>query len=459
MVGYYIEITNPNIAKVPPDYARKQSMSNAERFVTPELLQWEAALAEAEAGLQAADQARYLALQRAVGAEAGRLLGTADALARVDVIAALAEVAELHGLVRPELEEGTGLEIVGGRHPLVERVLPGGGFIPNNCRLGGEHPHLAIVTGPNMGGKSTYLRQVALIVYLAQIGSFVPAEAARVGLVDRIFARIGAHDDLAAGQSTFLLEMAETAAIARLATPRSLVLLDEIGRGTTSADGLAIALAVAEHLHEIVAARTLFATHYSELARAAECWPGAVNLHVRAEEHEGSVVFLYRVTPGVADRSFALHVARMAGMPEPITLRAAELLANAASVPSPQAAAPPQSTATPPLPELAAAPPPLPQSVLLPAHDAVAIRASEAGGDLFVPARPERRALRRLAEVGQPAAELAAEVLRLDLAATTPMEALNALFALQQRARALQGYGQGREPEGQGHEQRGYRIG
>jgi len=462
VVGYYIEVTNPNIAKVPANYTRKQSMSNAERFVTPELLQWEAALAEAEAGLQKADNARYLALQRAVGAEAGRLLGTADALARVDVIAALAEVGELHGFVRPELEEGTGLEIVAGRHPLVERVLPGGGFIPNDCRLGGEHPHLAIVTGPNMGGKSTYLRQVALIVYLAQIGSFVPAAAARIGLVDRIFARIGAHDDLAAGQSTFLLEMAETAAIARLATPRSLVLLDEIGRGTTSADGLAIALAVAEHLHEIVAARTLFATHYSELARAAECWPGAVNLHVRAEEHEGSVVFLYRVTPGVADRSFALHVARMAGMPEPITLRAAELLANAAPLPLPYATTPPPTPDADPVPALDAAslpgstaqPPPARDAPLPARNDAVAVQDTAVEADL-APPRSEPRALRRISEVGHAADGLAAELLRLDLAATTPIEALNALFALQQWARALHGQG----ADGQAREQRGYQIG
>lgn len=392
--GYYIEVTNPNVSKVPRHYVRKQTLAHAERFVTEELLRWETALAEAEAALQDLDRSRFKDLQQAITRDAVRLLSTAAALAQVDALCALAEVAETRGYARPDLIEGGDLHIAAGRHPLVEAMAGPGSFIPNDCILGGDQPSLAIITGPNMGGKSTFLRQVALIVYLAQVGSFVPAASATIGLADRIFARIGAHDDLAAGQSTFLLEMAETAAIVRLASPRSLVLLDEIGRGTTSSDGRALAQAVAEHLHEIVGARSLFATHYYELARAAEDWPGACNLHLRAEEHEGRVVFLYKVGRGIADRSFALHVARMAGMPEGITQRAQDLLAtmNGRAVALPGAAPPPDRPIEPPRP----------------------LRVAEDDGHL---------------------GEVLEDVLDQDLASTTPMEALNLLYSLQQRAR------------------------
>jgi DNA mismatch repair protein MutS len=297
-----------------------------------------------------------------------------------------------------------------------------------------------------MGGKSTYLRQVALVVYLAQIGSYVPAIEARIGLADRIFARIGAHDDLAAGHSTFLLEMAETAAILRLATPRSLVLLDEIGRGTTSSDGQAIARAVAEHIHEAVGARTLFATHYYELARAAEGWPGAVNIHVRAEEHGGQVVFLYRIAQGIADKSFALHVARMAGMPEPITLRAADLLAEATEgraagksepvQPDPERSRPDHEQRGPGQKSSWQGPDPegLVGGTNIPAPSEVEIE-SPAG-------RP--RPL-HVADHWPGAAAVTAELLNLDLASTTPIEALNVLYHLQQRARS--GYAEDMRPQ------------
>jgi DNA mismatch repair protein MutS len=391
--GYFIEVSKSNLSKVPPDFTRKQTLVNAERFVTAELLQWEAELADAEAQLQEADAERFSTLLRDISGEASRLQQTAAALARLDVTAALAEAADLHGYTRPELNEGTELVIEGGRHPLVEAALGPEAFIPNDCRLGGDWPVLAVVTGPNMGGKSTYLRQTALIVYLAQIGSFVPARRVRIGLVDRIFTRVGAQDHLARGQSSFLVEMAETAAIVRLATSRSLVLLDEIGRGTTSIDGQAIAHAVAEYLHDVLQSRTLFATHYYELARAAESWPRACNLHVAAEEHGAEVVFLYSVAPGTADKSFALQVARMAGMPEQIVRRAEDLV----SVRNAHVA--PTHSQDVPIPEM----------------------------------RPPIRL--NVAE-SAPEGSLSEALLALDLASTTPIAALNALHELQQRARS-----------------------
>jgi DNA mismatch repair protein MutS len=390
--GYYIEVSKANLGKVPADYTRKQTLVNAERFVTAELLHWEAELAEAEARLRERDAERFAALLQGITAEAPRLQRTAEALGILDTLGSLAEVSEQRRYSRPELVDTTELSIVEGRHPLVEAAVGPESYIANDCRLGGGGPCLAIVTGPNMGGKSTYLRQVALIVYLAQIGSFVPAAHARVGLVDRIVTRVGAHDHLARGQSTFLVEMAETAAIARLATQRSLVLLDEIGRGTTSCDGQAIAHAVAEYLHDVVEARALFATHYYEVARAAERWPRACNLHVTAEEHGDDVVFLYSVTPGVADKSFALHVARLAGMPEQILRRAEELVAAWSPLGAELALEPDERPVTQP-----------------PIQFRVA----------------ERPTVDQMTE----------SLLALDLAATTPIAALNTLHRLQQQAR------------------------
>ncbi|HVA93004.1 MAG TPA: DNA mismatch repair protein MutS [Chloroflexota bacterium] len=390
--GYYIEVSRANLGKVPADYVRKQTLVNAERFVTAELLHWEAELAEAEARLREKDAERFTALLQGISRETPRLQRTAEAFGVLDALGSLAEVAEQRRFSRPELVDSTELAITAGRHPVVEAAIGPESYIANDCRLGGEGPSLAIVTGPNMGGKSTYLRQVALIVYLAQIGSFVPATHARIGLVDRIVSRVGAHDHLARGQSTFLVEMAETAAITRLATPRSLVLLDEIGRGTTSCDGQAIAHAVAEYLHDIVEARALFATHYYEVARAAESWARACNLHVAAEEHGEDVVFLYAVSPGVADKSFALHVARLAGMPEQIVRRAEDLVAAWSPVnPGRTAELYAQGVSQPP----------------------IQFRVAE-------------RAAPNLVIDG---------LLALDLAATTPIAALNALHHLQRQAR------------------------
>ena len=272
---------------------------------------------------------RWRGSRALVTAEAGRLLATARTLAELDALLALAEVAARNQWTAPEVDESDALEIVAGRHPVVEAHLGGEPFIPNDCHLGGEGPRQAIVTGPNMGGKSTWLRQTALIVLLAQIGSWVPAAQARVGLVDRIFTRVGAQDDLARGQSTFMTEMVETAAILHQATARSLLILDEVGRGTATDDGLAIARAVLEDINRRIGARALFATHYLELTAVAQELPGVTNVHVAALEREGRVVFLYAVQPGPADRAYGIQVARLAGLPPWVADRAEMLLAEA----------------------------------------------------------------------------------------------------------------------------------
>jgi DNA mismatch repair protein MutS len=320
--GYYIEVTRPNLAMVPGDYVRKQTVATGERYIT-------APLKEAESRVLAADD-EIVALERAVLAELGtqvtvaaaRLIETAGTLAQLDALLSLAEVAVRGAWVAPTLEESEVLEISGGRHPVVEGSLAGEPFIDNDCSLGCDGKHVLLLTGPNMGGKSTFLRQTALIVLLAQIGSFVPAKSARIGLVDRIFTRVGAHDDLAGGASTFMVEMVETATILNQATNRSLVILDEVGRGTSTYDGLAIARAVLEDLHNRVRARTLFATHYLELTQLADGMDGLLNAHVAVLESEGRVIFLYAVRPGSADRAYGIHVARLAGLPPWVADRA-----------------------------------------------------------------------------------------------------------------------------------------
>jgi DNA mismatch repair protein MutS len=333
--GYYLEVTHPHRDRVPADYVRKQTLANAERYVTPQLKEAEARILHAEERIGAVERALFAVLLGRIGAQAARLLRTADALAHLDVYLALAEVADRSGYVCPEVQEGDELVIEAGRHPVVEAALGPEQFVANDCALGGEGPRIALLTGPNMAGKSTYLRQVALIVLLAQIGSFVPARRARLGLVDRIFTRIGAQDDLAAGASTFMVEMVETAAILRHATPRSLVVLDEIGRGTSTEDGLAIARAVVEHLHDRVGARALFATHYHELIALASELSRLQNLHTAVREDHGEVVFLHRVVPGAADRSYGLHVARLAGLPADVLVRATTLLTEGQSAAAP----------------------------------------------------------------------------------------------------------------------------
>jgi DNA mismatch repair protein MutS len=332
--GYFLEVTRPNLGLVPEDWRRKQTVAGGERFVTAELKDAEARLLAADeeiAGLEGAAVARVC---EAVAMEVGRLQRAAAALAVLDALLALAETAVRRGWTRPELSAGEDLDIRGGRHPVVEDALAGDPFIPNDCRLGGEHPRQVVVTGPNMGGKSTWLRQVGLIVLLAQVGSFVPAAAARVGLVDRICTRVGAHDDLARGRSTFMVEMTETASILHGATGRSLLLLDEIGRGTGTADGLAIAQAVLEDIAGRIGARCLFATHYLELTAVAEALPGAANAHVGALEAAGRVVFLYAVRPGPADRAYGVQVARLAGLPPWVADRAETLLEGIRSAPA-----------------------------------------------------------------------------------------------------------------------------
>jgi DNA mismatch repair protein MutS len=324
--GYYIEVSNANLPSVPAHYIRKQTLVNAERFITPDLKEHEARILQAEERIAATERRVFAELLQKISADAGRLFSGADALAHLDVYRALADIASQNNYVRPELADGDAIEIVAGRHPVVEVTLEEEGFMPNDCALDCADRQVMVITGPNMGGKSTYLRQVALTVLMAQIGSFVPAESARIGLVDRIFTRVGAQDDIAAGQSTFMVEMVETANILNHATARSLLVLDEIGRGTSTYDGLAIARATVEHIHDQIGARTLFATHYHELTQLADRYPRIYNANVAVAEDGGSVVFLHRVIPGGADRSYGIHVARLAGLPADVTERAEEAL-------------------------------------------------------------------------------------------------------------------------------------
>ncbi|HLK10418.1 MAG TPA: DNA mismatch repair protein MutS [Candidatus Binatia bacterium] len=325
--GYYIEVTRPNLPLVPADYERKQTLVGAERFVTPALKDYEAKVLGAEERLRVLEGHLFDELLEQVAMRQPTLARTADALATLDTLAALAAVAHRRGWIRPTLTQAPTLRIRGGRHPVVE-ALADTPFVPNDTTLAADGPQVLILTGPNMGGKSTYLRQVALIVLLAQVGAFVPAAEAEVGLVDRIFTRVGASDNLAAGESTFMVEMRETAAILGDLSPRSLVILDEIGRGTSTFDGISIAWAVAERLHDAPERpRTLFATHYHELTALAETRARVVNLCVAVAEWKGDIVFLRQIAPGPASRSYGVEVARLAGVPAPVVGRARELLA------------------------------------------------------------------------------------------------------------------------------------
>ncbi len=328
--GYYLEVSKANLKRVPPEYVRKQTLVNAERFITPDLKEHEALILNAQERILDIETRLFRQVCEQVAAWAERLLTTARALARLDVHCALAEVALRHNYVRPLLAEDDTIEIVAGRHPVVELTLHDKPFVPNDAHLSAEDM-ISIITGPNMSGKSTYLRQVALIVLMAQIGSFVPAQRARIGLVDRIFTRIGAQDVIAAGQSTFMVEMTETAVLLHASTPRSLIILDEIGRGTSTYDGLAIARAVVEYIHNhprIKGAKTLFATHYHELVQLEEYLPHVRNYNVAVVEEGDKVVFLHKIVPGGADRSYGIHVARLAGVPKAVINRATEILAE-----------------------------------------------------------------------------------------------------------------------------------
>ncbi|MBI4232977.1 MAG: DNA mismatch repair protein MutS [Chloroflexi bacterium] len=394
--GYYIEVTKPNLSRVPADYLRRQTLVNAERFITPDLKEYESLVLNAQERMAELEGALFRQVCRQVGEEAPRILATADALAQVDVFCALGEVASRYGYVRPVLTEGDRIEIKAGRHPVVERALPPGTFVPNDTVLSPEEGQLVVLTGPNMSGKSTYIRQVALIVLIAQMGSFVPADAASIGLVDRVFTRVGLHDDLTTGKSTFMVEMVETAQILNHATPRSLIILDEIGRGTSTYDGLAIARAVAEYIHNHprLGCKTLFATHYHELTGLARTLPRVRNYNVAVTEEGSRVIFLHRIVPGGADRSYGVHVAQLAGLPRPVIHRAWEVLRELEVQAKGDGAL--RRTAT--------------------AKSAAAQQLA-----LFPPVFP-------------PVLE---EVAKLDINSLTPLEALNKLYELQKKAQEL----------------------
>jgi DNA mismatch repair protein MutS len=325
--GYYLEVTKANSDRVPDEYIRKQTLVNAERYITPDLKEYESLILNAQERIQDLEFAIYRQVLDQVGAAAKRLLNAARALARLDVYAALAEVALMHRYVRPQLSTGDRIQIVAGRHPVVEVTQRDEPFVPNDVHFSPDETIL-VITGPNMSGKSTFLRQVAHIVLMAQIGSFVPADEAHIGLVDRIFTRIGAQDEISAGQSTFMVEMVETANLLNHATARSLLVLDEVGRGTSTYDGISIAWAVVEHIHNHprLRCKTLFATHYHELTQLAGMLPRVRNYKVAVAEERDRVVFLRKILPGGADRSYGIHVAQLAGLPKPVIHRAEEIL-------------------------------------------------------------------------------------------------------------------------------------
>jgi DNA mismatch repair protein MutS len=351
--GYYLEVTHAQRDKVPPDFIRKQTLKNAERYVTPELKEHEEKVLAAEEKSKDIEYDLFIELRETVAAAARRIQATAAALAEADVLAGLADLARSRNYVRPTIVAEPVLDIVAGRHPVLDATEAAGTFVPNDLRcaaiemseVGGQRsegntafsesdlrpltsPSLLLITGPNMAGKSTYIRQAALLTIMAQVGSFLPAASATIGVADRVFARVGASDDLARGRSTFMVEMTETARILNTATPRSLVILDEIGRGTSTYDGLSLAWAVVEHLHDVIGCRTLFATHYHELTDLADRLPGVANLNVAVREWQDSIVFLHQIVPGAADKSYGIHVAQLAGVPREVNERAAAVLAT-----------------------------------------------------------------------------------------------------------------------------------
>jgi len=326
--GYYLEINNSQAAKVPADFIRKQTLKNCERFITPALKEYEETVLAADGQADEREQAIFVELRTLAHRELRSLQGIAAALANLDVLASLAELAAQRKWIRPKLTEDSIIDIQEGRHPVLDIRMPQGEFVPNDCVQSPEAGMILLITGPNMAGKSTYIRQVALLVMLAQVGSFLPAKKATIGIADRVFARVGASDELSRGQSTFMVEMVETARILNTATPRSLVILDEIGRGTSTYDGLSLAWAITEHLHEQIGCRTLFATHYHELTQLADLFPQVSNLNVAVREWDDSVVFLHRIIPGGADKSYGIHVARLAGIPSSVNERAKDILAQ-----------------------------------------------------------------------------------------------------------------------------------
>jgi DNA mismatch repair protein MutS len=394
--GYYIEVTSPHLSRVPQDYIRKQTLTNGERYFTPQLKEYESLILNAETRIAELESSIFRQVCRQVGDCGERILAVAAALAQIDVLSAFAEVAVRHGYVCPKLTVDDSITIVNGRHPVVERALVDERFVPNDTYLSNQDAQLIILTGPNMSGKSTYLRQVALIVLLAQIGSFVPADSATIGLVDRIFTRVGLQDDLVTGQSTFMIEMVETANILNNATSKSLIILDEIGRGTSTYDGLSIAQAVAEYIHNHprLGAKTLFATHYHELVELANFLPRVRNYSIAVSEEGGKVVFLRKIIPGGADKSYGIHVAQLAGLPKAVVHRAEEVLSEL-----------------------------------------------ESNGDVKVvpgvPPRSRQKSPReQLALFGQKS-PVTDEILKLDVSSMTPLEAITKLYELQRKAKEV----------------------
>ncbi len=328
MFGYYIEITKTHLAKVPAHYVRKQTIATGERYVTPELAELEKKVLTAEETLASREAELFRIEVEAVAEVAPKISAAGAALAILDACASLADVAARRNYCRPVVDDNLVLDLTDARHPVIEAMLPPGSFVPNDCRLDPAAEQLVLITGPNMAGKSTYMRQVAQIVLLAQIGSFVPAKAATIGVCDRVFTRVGAADNLSRGDSTFMVEMREAASILAKATRRSLVVLDEVGRGTSTFDGVSIAWAVCEHLHDTIGARTLFATHYHELVALADSRPRVRNVSVAVREHKNEIVFLRRVVPGGANKSYGIDVARLAGLPRQVVGRAREIMAK-----------------------------------------------------------------------------------------------------------------------------------
>lgn len=326
--GYYIEVTHAQAEKIPDNFIRKQTLKNAERYITPELKEYEEQVLTADERAQELEYELFVQLRDTVAASARRLQATATALARLDALASLAELARQRAYCRPAVVPEPILEIVDGRHPVLESLEPGGTFVPNDTRADPDAGVILLITGPNMAGKSTYIRQVALLTLMTQMGSFVPARKATIGIADRIFARVGASDELTRGQSTFMVEMTETARILNNATGRSLVILDEIGRGTSTYDGVSLAWAIVEHIHDRIGCRTLFATHYHELTDLTSSLGGVRNLNVAVKEWEDNIAFLHKIVDGAADKSYGIHVARLAGIPGEVNERAKQILAQ-----------------------------------------------------------------------------------------------------------------------------------
>lgn len=391
--GYYIEVSRSQAEKIPAGVLRRQSLTNGERFVTSELKAWEEKISKAESMVADREYQLFIQLRDKLASHAREIRLVAAELAQIDLLLGLARLAEERGYVRPTLlEDSDLLEIEEGRHPVLEKLLGTHQFVPNSLHIGGNHSRLHLITGPNMAGKSTFLRQTALLVVMAQIGSFLPITRTRMGLVDRLLSRIGAQDDLTRGQSTFMVEMAETAHILRSATRRSLVILDEIGRGTSTYDGIAIASAVAEHLLSEAGPKTLFATHYAELTSLEEKFASAENYKVAIHEGEKGIHFLHKIVPGRSERSYGIHVAQLAGLPSSVVKRASQLLAELEKSPSS-----PAITAPPPL---------IPQQM-----------------ELFPRGAPHSEEL------------VIQELKKLDLTTITPLEALNQLAAWQKKMR------------------------